>query len=66
MSIAVYLRVSTGQQSVDQQHDLVAVAGVVPDRYSLTLLPGVPVVIDRAGPSAWAGSGRMTTWSSSP
>ena len=32
MSIAVYLRVSTGQQSVDQQHDLIAAAGVVPDR----------------------------------
>src|ERR1700733_1319243 len=32
VSIAVYLRVSTGQQSVDQQHDLIAAAGVVPDR----------------------------------
>ena len=32
MSTAVYLRVSTGQQSVDQQHDVIATAGVVPDR----------------------------------
>jgi DNA invertase Pin-like site-specific DNA recombinase len=32
MSLAVYLRVSTTQQSVDQQHDLIAAAGVVPDR----------------------------------
>jgi DNA invertase Pin-like site-specific DNA recombinase len=32
MSTAVYLRVSTGQQSVDQQHDVIAAAGVTPDR----------------------------------
>jgi DNA invertase Pin-like site-specific DNA recombinase len=32
MSTAVYLRVSTGQQSVDQQHDVIAAAGIVPDR----------------------------------
>ena len=32
MSIDVYLRVSTGQQSVDQQHDVIAAAGVIPDR----------------------------------
>ncbi|MFZ3348176.1 recombinase family protein, partial [Mycobacterium sp.] len=32
MSIAVYLRVSTGQQSIDQQQDAVAAAGIIPDR----------------------------------
>lgn len=32
MSIAVYVRVSTGQQSVDQQNDVIAAAGVIPDR----------------------------------
>ena len=32
MSTAVYLRVSTGQQSVDQQHDVIAAAGITPDR----------------------------------
>src|SRR5271163_1990195 len=32
MSTAVYLRVSTGQQSVEQQHDAIAAAGIMPDR----------------------------------
>lgn len=32
MSIAVYFRVSTGQQSIDQQQDAVAAAGIIPDR----------------------------------
>src|ERR1700753_3849984 len=32
MSTAAYLRVSTGQQSVDQQHDAIAAAGITPDR----------------------------------
>jgi DNA invertase Pin-like site-specific DNA recombinase len=32
MSIAVYLRVSTGQQSVDQQQDVISAAGIIPDR----------------------------------
>jgi DNA invertase Pin-like site-specific DNA recombinase len=32
VSVAVYLRVSTGQQSVDQQRDVIAAAGLVPDR----------------------------------
>ena len=32
MSTAVYLRISTGQQSVDQQHDVIAAAGITPDR----------------------------------
>src|ERR1700738_3975954 len=32
MSTAAYLRVSTGQQSVEQQHDAIAAAGVTPDR----------------------------------
>src|ERR1700723_1517266 len=33
MSTAAYLRVSTGQQSVDQQHDAIAAAGIAPDRF---------------------------------
>jgi DNA invertase Pin-like site-specific DNA recombinase len=32
MTIAAYLRVSTGQQSVNQQHDAIAAAGIMPDR----------------------------------
>ena len=32
MTTAAYLRVSTGQQSIDQQHDAIAVAGITPDR----------------------------------
>ncbi len=32
MSTAVHLRVSTGQQSVDQEHDVIAAAGITPDR----------------------------------
>src|ERR1700755_667245 len=32
MSTAAYLRVSTGQQSIDQQHDAIAAAGIIPDR----------------------------------
>ena len=32
MTIAAYLRVSTGQQSIDQQHDAIATAGITPDR----------------------------------
>src|ERR1700734_90419 len=32
MSTAAYLRVSTGQQSVEQQHDAIAAAGITPDR----------------------------------
>ena len=32
MSVAAYLRVSTGDQSIDQQQDAVAAAGVSPDR----------------------------------
>jgi DNA invertase Pin-like site-specific DNA recombinase len=32
VSVAAYLRVSTGQQSVDQQQDAVAAAGIIPDR----------------------------------
>ncbi|MGO9031857.1 recombinase family protein [Mycobacterium sp.] len=33
MSTAAYLRVSTGQQSVDQQHDAIATADITPDRF---------------------------------
>jgi DNA invertase Pin-like site-specific DNA recombinase len=32
VSIATYFRVSTGQQSIDQQQDTVATAGIIPDR----------------------------------
>jgi DNA invertase Pin-like site-specific DNA recombinase len=32
VSVAAYLRVSTGQQSIDQQQDAVAAAGIIPDR----------------------------------
>src|SRR4029077_10221709 len=32
MTIAAYLRVSTGQQSIDQQHDAISAAGITPDR----------------------------------
>src|SRR6202453_5124435 len=32
MAIAAYLRVSTGQQSIDQQHDAIAAAGITPTR----------------------------------
>src|ERR1700740_3465753 len=32
MTTAAYLRVSTGQQSIDQQHDAIAAAGITPDR----------------------------------
>jgi DNA invertase Pin-like site-specific DNA recombinase len=32
VSIAAYFRVSTGQQSIDQQQDAVAAAGIIPDR----------------------------------
>jgi DNA invertase Pin-like site-specific DNA recombinase len=32
MSTAAYLRVSTGQQSIDQQQDAIAAAGITPDR----------------------------------
>jgi DNA invertase Pin-like site-specific DNA recombinase len=50
MSTAAYLRVSTGQQCVDQQHDAIAAAGISPDR----------VFIDTA--SGCAGSDRPA-WS---
>ena len=32
MTTAVYFRVSTGQQSIDQQHDAIGAAGITPDR----------------------------------
>jgi DNA invertase Pin-like site-specific DNA recombinase len=32
MTTAAYLRVSTGQQSIDQQHDAIAAAGIISDR----------------------------------
>ena len=32
MTTAAYHRESTGQQSIDQQHDAIAAAGITPDR----------------------------------
>jgi DNA invertase Pin-like site-specific DNA recombinase len=32
MTTVAYMRVSTGQQSIDQQHDAIAAAGITPDR----------------------------------
>ena len=32
VTIAAYLRVSTGQQSIDQQHDAIAAADITADR----------------------------------
>ena len=32
MTTAAYLRVSTGHQSIDQQQDAIAAAGITPDR----------------------------------
>jgi DNA invertase Pin-like site-specific DNA recombinase len=40
VSIAAYLRVSTGQQSVDQQHDAIAAGGVIPDRVFIDTASG--------------------------
>jgi DNA invertase Pin-like site-specific DNA recombinase len=40
MSIAAYFRVSTGQQSVDQQHDAIAASGVTPDRIFTDIASG--------------------------
>src|SRR6201997_789525 len=50
MSTAAYLRVSTGQQSVDQQHDAIAAVGITPDRVFTDTASG------RAGSNrpAWA------------
>jgi DNA invertase Pin-like site-specific DNA recombinase len=40
MTTAAYLRVSTGQQSVDQQHDAIAAAGITPDRIFTDIASG--------------------------
>jgi DNA invertase Pin-like site-specific DNA recombinase len=40
MTMAAYLRVSTGQQSVNQQHDAVAAAGITPDRIFTDIASG--------------------------
>src|SRR5271170_2487173 len=40
MTTAAYLRVSTGQQSLDQQHDAIAAAGVTPDRIFTDIASG--------------------------
>ena len=50
MTTAAYLRVSTGQQSIDQQHDAIAAAGITPDR----------VFTDTS--SGRAGSNRRSGW----
>jgi DNA invertase Pin-like site-specific DNA recombinase len=42
MSTAAYLRVSTGQQSVDQQHDALTAAGITPDRVFTDTASGRP------------------------
>jgi DNA invertase Pin-like site-specific DNA recombinase len=40
VSIAAYFRVSTGQQSIDQQQDAVAAVGIVPDRVFTDIASG--------------------------
>jgi|SRR5271166_1879364 len=42
MSTAAYLRVSTGQQSVDQQHDALTAASITPDRVFTNTASGRP------------------------
>ena len=65
MSTAAYLRVSTGQQSIDQQHDAIAAAGITPDRVFNDTASGRAGAIDRAGRSVWAGSVKAINSSSS-
>ena len=51
MTTAAYLRVSTGQQSIDQQHDAIAAAGITPDRVftdTARIYP-VPLGLSRLG-----------------
>lgn len=55
MTTAAYLRVSTGQQSVDQQHDAIAAAGITPDRVFIDTASG------RAG-SQRPGWAECTGW----
>lgn len=65
MTTAAYLRVSTGQQSIDQQHDLIAAAGITPDESSPTPRPVALAATDPAGLSAWVTSEKgITSWSS--
>ena len=65
MTTAAYLRVSTGQQSIDQQHEAIAAAGITPDRVFTTPRPVALVTTDRAGRSALVTSARaITSWSS--
>jgi DNA invertase Pin-like site-specific DNA recombinase len=65
-STAAYLRVSTGQQSVEQQRDATAAAASRPTGSSATPRPDAPVVIAPAGRNARAGSAKATNSSSSP
>ena len=60
MSTAAYLRVSTGQQSVNQQHDAITAAGIMPDRASATPRPDAQVATDPVGRNAWAGFVKAT------
>jgi DNA invertase Pin-like site-specific DNA recombinase len=56
MSTAAYLRVSTGQQSIDQQHDAIAAAAITPDRVFTDTASG-RAGSDRPGWTEWwAGS----------
>ncbi|MGB8206268.1 MAG: hypothetical protein WCF69_01450 [Mycobacterium sp.] len=66
MSTAAYLRVSTGQQSIDQQHGAIAAAGITPDRVLPTPRLAAPVATDPPGWNAWAGFVKATTSWSSP
>src|ERR1700686_1328790 len=65
VSTAAYFRVSTGQQSMDQQHDAIAAAGITPDRVFTDTASVARAVTDPAGASAWAGSAKAINWSSS-
>jgi DNA invertase Pin-like site-specific DNA recombinase len=65
MTTAAYLRVSTGQQSIDQQYDAIEAAGITPDRIFTDTASGRAVVTDPAGRSAWVTSVKaIASWSS--
>lgn len=60
--MAAYLRVSTDHQSLDQQHDALAVAGIEPDRVFSDKLSGVRDPSVRAWPMHWHGCATETAW----
>jgi DNA invertase Pin-like site-specific DNA recombinase len=66
MSIAAYLRVSTGQQSIDQQHDSIAAAGITPDRVFTDTASGRAGSERPGWTECWAGSVTLITWWWSP